>query len=414
LAHPGGFPLLDLPLARTVVDRWRSNLSILAALSFLRGAHNSIYAVVWQPFFLSLGASVPMLGLLNSLGGNNGILPTIMQPIGGWFADRIGYKPFILVSSLAIIGGYFLFAAAGALYLWILAVGGILLLSISTLSRPAISSMTAESVRAERQGSAFSLIMVATTVPGIIAPTLGGWAADRFGFVAVFPLVATFEVAILLLVWRYLSETRSPNGIIHWREAASAFVRSALPPRKLYGISFAVAGDAFFWGIGWGILYGMLTQALQFRVEQLGIMSSVMSLSWAAFQMPIGRYIDKHGTRGMLILSEAVGIPLMLIWLTQSRFELFAAGQILFGLTAATWVPVVSTHLTRVVSPEERAEAFGRLNMFRGLVSFPAPAIGGLLFAWGGIQLPVLANLVGIIIVMVILALFVHEPQNNQ
>ncbi len=406
--------MVVIPLARTIAERWRSNLSILAAISFLRGAHNSIYTVVWQPFFLSLGASMPVLGLLNSLGGNNGILPTIMQPIGGWFADRIGNRPFILVSSLAIIGGYLLFAAAGALYIWFLAVGGILLLSISTLARPAISSMTAESVRAEHHGSAFSLIMVATTVPGVIAPTLGGWVADRLGFVVVFPVIALFEVVILLLVWRYLGETRSPNGPVDWRAAASAFVRSALPPRKLYGISIAVAGDAFFWGIGWGILYGMLTKALDFHVEQLGIMSSVMSLSWAAFQMPIGRYIDKHGTRGMLILSEAVGIPLMFIWLTQSRFELFAAGQVLFGLTAATWGPVVSTYLTRVVSPEERAEAFGRLNMFRGLVSFPAPAIGGLLFVWGGMQLPVFANLIGIIIVMVILAFFVREPQNNQ
>ncbi len=406
--------MVDIPIARTIARRWRSNLGILAAISFLRGAHNSIYSVVWQPFFLSLGASVPMLGLLNSLGGINGILPTIMQPIGGWFADRIGNKPFIFISSLAIIGGYFVYALAGALYIWPLAVGGILLLSISTLARPAISAMTAESVRVERHGSAFSLIMLATTIPGVVAPSLGGWVADRFGFVIVFPLIAIFEIVILLLVWRYLSETRSPNGIIDWRAAASAFLRSALPPRKLYGISFAVAGDAFFWGIGWGILYGMLTQALQFRVEQLGIMSSVMSLSWAVFQMPIGRYVDKHGTRGMLILSEAVGVPLMLIWLTQSRFELFAAGQILFGLTAATWGPVVSTYLTRVVSREERAEAFGRLNMFRGLVAFPAPAMGGLLFAWGGMALPVFANLVGIIIVMLILALFVPEPPDNQ
>jgi MFS family permease len=370
--------------------------------------------VVWQPFFLSLGASMPMLGLISSLGGNNGIVPTLMQPIGGWFADRIGNKPFILVSSVAIIGGYFLFAAAGGFNIWSLAVAGILLLSISTLSRPAISSMTAESVRAERHGTAFSLIMVATIVPGVVAPVLGGWLADRLGFVPVFPLIATLEVVILVLVWRYLGETRHPIGKINRREAALALARSAVPPRKLYGISCAVAGDAFVWGIGWGILYAMLTEVHHFSVEQLGIMASVMSLSWAAFQMPIGRYIDKHGTRGMLILSEAVGIPLMLIWLTQSRFELFAAGQVLFGLTAATWGPVVSTHLTRVVSADERAEAFGRLNMFRGLIAFPAPALGGLLFAWGGMSLPVLANLIGILIVIAILIFFVPEPESDE
>ena len=42
---------------------------------------------------------------------------------------------------------------------------------------PATSSMTAESVRRERHGSAFSLIMVASSVPGILAPALGGWLA---------------------------------------------------------------------------------------------------------------------------------------------------------------------------------------------------------------------------------------------
>ncbi len=402
--------MVDIPLARAISQRWRSNLSVLAAVSFLRGAHNSVYTVVWQPFLLSLGASVPALGVINSLGGTNGILTTLMQPLGGWFADRIGNKPFIVVSSIAVIGSYFLFAAAGAFHLWLVASVGIVLLSISALARPAISAMTAESVRAERHGSAFSLIMVATTVPGVVAPTLGGWVADRLGFVPLFPIIAIFEAVILFLVWRSLSETRPANGAIIWRAAVSAFVRSSVPPRRLYGISLATAGDAFFWGIGWGILYGMLTEVHHFSVEQLGIMSSVMSLSWAVFQLPIGRYIDKHGTRNVLLLSEVVGIPLMFIWLTQSRFEYFAAGQVIFGLTAATWSPVVSTYLTRVVSPEERGEAFGRLSMFRGLVAFPAPAVGGVLFAWGGMTLPVVANLIGIIIVIVILAVFVHEP----
>jgi len=101
----------------------------------------------------------------------------------------------------------------------------------------------------------------------------------------------------------------------------------------------------------------------------------------------------------------------MLIWLTQTRFEFFAASQVLFALTAATWVPVVNTYLTRRVSAAERAEAFGRLNAFRGLIAFPAPTIGGLLYAWGGIRAPLFANLIGIFVVMAILALFVHEPK---
>ena len=134
-----------------------------------------------------------------------------------------------------------------------------------------------------------------------------------------------------------------------------------------------------------------------------------MSLAWAVMQMPIGRYIDRRSTKAVMVFSELIGAPLMLIWLTQSQFEVFAAAQILFALTAATWVPVVNTYLTRRVSAAERAEAFGRLNAFRGIVAFPAPTIGGLLYAWGGMRAPLVANLIGIFVVTTVLVLFVHE-----
>jgi hypothetical protein len=136
-----------------------------------------------------------------------------------------------------------------------------------------------------------------------------------------------------------------------------------------------------------------------------------MALTWAMLQMPIGRYIDRRGVRGTMVFSEMLGVPLMLIWMTQTRYEVFVLSQLIFALTAATWVPVVNTHLTRRVGEMERAEAFGRLYMFRGLISFPAPAIGGLLYAWGGMRLPLLANLVGSVLVVIILLLFVHDTQ---
>ena len=104
----------------------------------------------------------------------------------------------------------------------------------------------------------------------------------------------------------------------------------------------------------------------------------------------------------------------MIIWLTQTRFEWFAASQILFALTAATWVPVVNTYLTRAVPAAERSEAFGRFNMFRGLIAFPAAWIGGLLYAWGGIHAPLAANLVGVFAVVAMLILFVHEPVSSE
>jgi MFS family permease len=407
--------LVDTPLHQAPPRQEHGNLLILAATSFLRGAHNSAYGVIWQPFVLSLGASMPTLGLLNSLGGMSGIVTTLVQPLGGWFADRLGRKPFIVASSLAIIAAYGLFAMAGVLNVWTLLTLGVIFLGVSALSRPATSSMTAESVRAEQHGSAFSLMLVVSMVPGIIAPTLGGWVADRLGYVSIFPIALTLEAIVLALVWLYLRETSTLNGSgVSWHEASRALLHSIVPPKGLTGFFCASAADSFSWGMGWGLLYGMVSEALHFSAEQLGIMSSVMSLAWAVTQMPIGRYIDKHGTKAMMIFSEALGIPLMLVWSTQTRFEIFAASQILFGLTAATWVPTVNTYLTHRVNTAERAEAFGRLSAFRGIISFPAPTIGGLLYAWGGMRAPLMANLIGICVVIALLVLFVHESKQSQ
>lgn len=388
----------------------RRNLSILTATAFLRGAHNSVYGVIWQPFVLSLGASMPMLGLLNSLGGMNGFVTTVVQPLGGWLADRWGRKPFLIAASLATIAAYALFAIAGALAMWGLLTIGVVFLGTSALSRPANTSMTAESAQGERHGSAFSLTMVAFMVPGIVAPTLGGWLADQIGYTGLFPIMLALEAAALFLLWRYLRETHSPDRKrIGGRELLRVLLRSVVPPKGLAGFYCALAGDAFAWGMGWGLLYGMIADTFKFSAEQLGVMTSVMSLTWAITQMPIGRFIDRRGSRTIMIVSELIGIPLMLIWMTQTRFEIFAASQVLFALTAATWVPAVNTYLTRRVGVAERAEAFGRLSAFRGLVAFLAPTIGSLLYTWGGLRAPLMANLVGIFVVVAIL-IFVREP----
>jgi MFS family permease len=389
----------------------RGNLFVLAGVNFLRGAHSSIYNVIWQPFVLSLGASMPTLGLLNSIGGMSGIVTTVIQSLGGWLADRVGRKPLVIASSLALIAGYCLFAIAGVLHVWFLLLIGIIFGGLAALARPAMNSITAESAHAERQGSAFSLMQIAILVPGIVAPTLGGVMADRFGYVSVFPLGIALEVIVLVIAWRLLGACFE-----RWRSHVRdvpCLVRAVAPPKRLRGFFIATALDGFAWGMGWGLLYGLITDTYHFSAEQLGLLSSVMSLSWVIMQLPIGRYIDRRNLKGVMIFSESIGIPLMLIYLTQTRFEMFILSQVLFGLTAATWVPVISTYISRSVADSERAEAFGTVAAFRGIVGFPAPAIGGWLYAWGGYHAPFAANLIGVVVVLTILIFFVHEPKQT-
>jgi MFS family permease len=316
----------------------------------------------------------------------------------------------LLLSALFAIVGYGLFAFAGAWQLWGLMLGGIILLGLAFLSRPAISALTAESAQAGQHGSAFSFTMVAWLVPGILAPMLGGWAAEQWGYTTVFPILILFEIVTFGLVWRYLRETRAGRDAIRWRDLGGALVRALAPPKGLGAFFLATASDSFAWSLGWGLINGMLVKTHGFTVEQLGVLASVMALAWATMQMPIGRYVDRHALKPVMIFSESLGIPLMLIGITQSRFEMFVAAQFLFALTAATWVPVVNTYMTRAVPAHARSEAFGRLNAFRGTIAFPASWLGGLLYDWGGMTAPLLSNLIGSCVVITILILFVREP----
>src|SRR5512147_2791872 len=93
----------------TTLDRVRArvshynNLSVLSLDAFVGGLQNAILGAIWQPFVLSLGATMTELGLLGSVGGPGGIFPTLVQPISGWMADRGGRKPLILIASALVI-----------------------------------------------------------------------------------------------------------------------------------------------------------------------------------------------------------------------------------------------------------------------------------------------------------------------
>ena len=100
---------------------------------------------------------------------------------------------------------------------------------------------------------------------------------------------------------------------------------------------------------------------------------------------------------------------MMVGWLFSSRFESFAALQIVNGLVPATWIPALLAWISERIPDEQRAEEMGRLSAFRGLLSFPAPYIGGLIFDRWGFAGPVVVNLAGALLVALVLWRYVPE-----
>ncbi|HDN79393.1 MAG: hypothetical protein DRI61_02270 [Chloroflexi bacterium] len=398
------------------------NLGILIATSFLGGMRFNMVRAVWQPFVLSLGASMPVLGFLEGLAGRRGLITAIIQPLSGWFSDRQGRKPFVAVANLMAIISLVFCIFADQIGTWWPLLPATIALGLIGISKPARDSMTAESVERKALGTAYSAVMMAFIVPGIFAPVIGGFIAEKWGFTPLFIIGIALECVALVLVLRFLQETLnnssavkvpSPNPSVHlaefrtlWRDI---FKRTMIPPSDLKGFYIATAVDAFVWGLGAGILYGMLHKTYGFSLAQLGLMSSVLSGVWAISQMPIGKLVDTLGAKVFLIASEVLGIAVVVGWITSTSFRAFLILQVGWALVAATWVPAMLTFLAHRVPSDERAEAMGKMAAFRGIFSFPAPYIGGLLYDLWGIRGPLEANLIGVIVALMLIIALVRE-----
>ncbi len=412
-------------IAMSTMTNLRARLNLndtliaVATRSFISGVEQSMIGVVFQPFALSLGASMSQLGLLNSLGGFGGLVSTLAYPWGGWIADQRGRKVVLLGASLCAMGAFAMYTVAGWMAALLMLLPAIILLGISQVYQPANSALVGEAVSASKRGSAFSLIMVVTTIPGIFVPILAGAVADRYGFTVIFPAAIFFEICAFVVIWRFLRDRpAAPKQDTSARSIIAFLKRAWVPPRELRWFFWAIALDMFAWGMGFGLLYGMLRKEYDFSTTQLGVLSAVSSVTWALTSLPIGRLIDRVGPKPVLILSEALSPPLMLIWITQTRFEIFAASMILFALNAAAWVPARSVYVTQTVEPARRAEIFGRLSAFGGLVAFPSSYIGGWLYDNFGFAAPFVGNLIFALVTLGVLiflmpASHAHPPASS-
>ncbi|OQY98034.1 MAG: hypothetical protein B6D41_02815, partial [Chloroflexi bacterium UTCFX4] len=183
-----------------------NTLIVVLARSFISGIEQSMIGVVFQPFVLSLGASMSQLGLLNSLGGFSGLIPTLAYPWGGWIADQRGRKIVLLAASLCAMGAFGIYTVAGWFGALLMLLPGIILLGISQVYQPVNTALVGETVSVKRRGSAYSLVMVVMIAPGIVAPILAGMVADRYGFEFIFPAAIFFEVIAFLVIWKYLRD----------------------------------------------------------------------------------------------------------------------------------------------------------------------------------------------------------------
>jgi len=386
----------------------KGNVRIIVILSFLSSIGGKMQEVIWDPFVLSLGASMPTLGALKS---TRSIIASLVQPISGRAADRLGRKPFIILSSLLTLAGFVLCVVA---HTWYFLIPSIVLWGVAALGSPSRQSLLAESVEPGERGTAYSVVTFSGTLTGFFAPLLGGFLATDYGFKSIFYVSILMEALCLGLMVLFIKETlraRGPGAIWVGKDTKTALMNLFRPERGLEGFYAAMTLDAVSVGVFGSICYGMLTKTFHFIPYQLGMLSTASAVSMAASQIPMGKLVDKYGRKTCLIISGILIVFTVLGWLVSTSFEAFVILQILGGIAISAWHPASWALLADSVPEEGRAEAMGRFTCFKNLLSSPGPYVGGILYQFFGFRGPILAGLILHVVILIIIFLFIREKE---
>lgn len=389
---------------------FRGNIRVLTVEVIIGAMFYGMLFVIWQPFVLGLGVSMTVLGGLSAA---LGLLGSFSSPIWGRLSDRVGRKPLMILSNVLKAGALIFCVIADT---WFLLIPYVTLMGLSASyqqNNPASASVVAESVAREERGVAYSVLMFFSQATTAVVAPLGGFLAMVYGFVPIFYACIAADIICALLTIVFVQETleERPRGEISSRnKSGGKMLREVFwPDSHLRGFFVAMVADTFAWGLGFSILYGMLVRSFGFSTYELGLLSATVSVAWGVTQIPFGKLMDRYGRKPFFLVSEAFGIVSVFGWILSSNFEHFVILQVPFGISIASWVPTIPAFLADNVPKERRAEAMGKLQAFRGMFTFPAPYLGGLLYDTWGFRAPLYFNLLGSFVAFVLLFVLVRE-----
>ena len=376
----------------------KGNIPALAISDFVSSNGWSIFEVIWQPFVLSLGATIPILGGLSSI---QTILGSGFQAITGRFSDFIGRKSLQMLSFVFGIVAVTICLIASV---WIFLIPAVICFGLSTaFMEPANMSMIAESVKERKRGMAFGIIAVTWFIPGLYASIIGGYLATLYGFSLTLLIIFFADFLSLLIFAVFVKETLSEKKNVDFHAILNSLKGLVRPRFGLSRFYLAVVLHNFRWALGSLILFGMLTETYNFTLFQLGILEAVFCAVTSLLQIPFGWLVDKYGRKTFLMISELVRVIPLIGYIFSNTFFEFLIFRGMMGVAVATWIPAFQAYISDAVPEDQRARHIGDLNALGGLIAFPAPFIGGVLFDALGFDAPMLTSLILVAITLLVL-----------
>jgi len=358
-------------------------LLFLVAMIFANLGGN-MYGPLMSLYIKDLGASVGQIGLFFTI---SQIIPLALQILGGWVSDTLGRLRAIAIGSVVGIFTYVALIAAPT-WQWLLAASAFQAIT-GALVGPSFDAFIAEHSSDENRAKVFGVSQALFMIVAVIGPALGGWLVDMYGFKMML-LIAAGLYVIATIIRVSMAREASRNGEPKPQKLSFGGLKNNMV--TMFGL--LIAGGVITWvlitdgvrDISFGLSMNLLPVYMQqyggLNYREIGLMNSVFGLFMMLTTIPGGWLADKKGERVNIVIGFIlIGAGLaMLVYLPTSNPWLYGAGWALAGMGVGLMTPAYQSLISKAVPKKVRGTAFGFFSSSLGLVSLPAPWLGGQLW----------------------------------
>jgi MFS family permease len=331
-------------------------------------------------YVTALGADPVQLGSLRSVGNAVGAIASLPA---GWLIDAYSLKKMFLVGTTLI-------GASAALYFiaphWTYLYAAVILYYVG--ARVICTSCTvtcAGELANEERATGRGLCRTLSSIVALVTPIFAAWIVSISGGINVTGLrpiyavqVAVFALTFVFLV-AWLRDPVVENASLKHRPRWADFADIFRQGPDVVRLMFTMALMELPWSISWPFMPLFAHQFKEADEFVLGSIAVAMSIVPLCASIPIGRLADRHGRKRLLfaIAPAAYAANLCLIFAT-GRSMLLLSG-LLFGFNSIS-MALASAMAAEIMPQQQMGRWIGIVSLVRGLLSIPAPLIGGLIW----------------------------------
>lgn len=365
----------------------------------------NMYGPLEALYLKQLGAGISQIGLFYTL---SQIIPLLLQILGGWLSDSIGRLRAIAIGSVVGIFGYIPLILANR-WEWVL-----LALALNAVTRsligPSFDAFIADHSAPENRARLFGVTQTLFAIVSVVGPVLGGYLVEGINFKGMLMVAAGL----------YILATILRLGMA--REAAKGADFKPVP-LSLTGLkqnlgailSLIVAGGLFTWilvtdgvrdiffNMSFSFLSVFMEEIAGLTIGQIGVMNSVFGIAMMVVMIPAGHLADRVGERVNIAISfvlMAISLGIMVYVPPASPVWVYTLGWVIAGVASGLASPAYQSLISKAVPARLRGVAFGLFSTSLGLVSLPAPWIGGFLWEKVNPQFPFLLTALASLVVI--------------